>query len=102
MPTVFSGTSCTFASAGAKIEDFRFLEPNPLAPLIFLFFSCPLIFFNGLHGLSFQNTYNPLFLYSSAGVIEILKIMTEPFLFAMLSPLGSDPTSLLQSKEKGV
>jgi vacuolar-type H+-ATPase subunit H len=27
---------------------------------------------------------------SSAGVIEILKIMTEPFLFAMLSPLGSD------------
>jgi hypothetical protein len=39
---------------------------------------------------------------SSAGVTEILKVMTEPFLFAMLSPLGSDLTSLLQSKEKGV
>jgi hypothetical protein len=38
---------------------------------------------------------------SSAGVIEILKVMTEPFPFAMLSPLGSDLTSLLQSK-KGV
>jgi hypothetical protein len=35
-------------------------------------------------------------------VSEILKVMTEPFLFAMLSPLGSDLTSLLQSKEKGV
>jgi hypothetical protein len=34
-------------------------------------------------------------------VLEILKVMTEPFLFAMLSPLGSDLTSLLQSKEKG-
>jgi hypothetical protein len=39
---------------------------------------------------------------SSVGVIEILKVMTEPFLFSMLSPLGSDLTSLLQSKEKGV
>jgi hypothetical protein len=28
--------------------------------------------------------------------------MTEPFPFAMLSPLGLDLTSLLQSKEKGV
>jgi hypothetical protein len=28
--------------------------------------------------------------------------MTEPFPFAMLSPLGSDLTSLMQSKEKGV
>jgi hypothetical protein len=28
--------------------------------------------------------------------------MTKPFSFAMLSPLGSDLTSLLQSKEKGV
>jgi hypothetical protein len=39
---------------------------------------------------------------SSIGVTEILKVMTEPFPFAMLSPLGSDLTSLLQSKEKGV
>jgi hypothetical protein len=39
---------------------------------------------------------------SSASVTEILKVMTEPFWFAMLSPLGSDLTSLLQSKEKGV
>jgi hypothetical protein len=39
---------------------------------------------------------------SSIGVIEILKVMTEPFPFAMLSPLGSDLTSLLQSKEKRV
>jgi hypothetical protein len=28
--------------------------------------------------------------------------MTEPFPFAMLSPLGLDLTSLLQSKEKGI
>jgi hypothetical protein len=41
-------------------------------------------------------------LFSSAGVTEILKVMTDPFPFAMLSPLGSDLTSLLQSKEKGV
>ena len=39
---------------------------------------------------------------SSAGVIEILKVMTEPFPFAMLSPLGSDLTSLFHSKEKGI
>jgi hypothetical protein len=39
---------------------------------------------------------------SSVDVSEILKVMTEPFLFAMLSPLGSDMTVLLQSKEKGV
>jgi hypothetical protein len=37
----------------------------------------------------------------SVGVLEILKVMTKPFSFAMLSPLGSDLTSLLQSKEKG-
>jgi hypothetical protein len=41
-------------------------------------------------------------LSSSAGVTEILKVMTENFPFAMLSPLGSDRTSLLQSKEKGI
>jgi hypothetical protein len=41
-------------------------------------------------------------LSSSISVTEILKVMTEPFLFAMLSPLGSYLTSLLQSKEKGV
>jgi hypothetical protein len=40
-------------------------------------------------------------LSSSVDVSEILKVMTEPFPFAMLSPLGSDLTSLLQSKEKG-
>jgi hypothetical protein len=39
---------------------------------------------------------------SSTCVTEILKVMTKPFPFAMLSPLGSDLTSLLQSKEKGV
>jgi hypothetical protein len=39
---------------------------------------------------------------SSTDVTEILKVMTEPFPFAMLSPLGSDLTSLLQSKEKGL
>jgi hypothetical protein len=32
---------------------------------------------------------------SSISIIEILKVMTEPFPFAMLSPLGSDLTSLL-------
>jgi hypothetical protein len=37
---------------------------------------------------------------SSIGVIEILEVMTEPLLFAMLSPLGSELTSLLQPKEK--
>jgi hypothetical protein len=40
-------------------------------------------------------------LSSSVDVLEILKVMSEPFSFAMLSPLGSDLTSLLQSKEKG-
>jgi hypothetical protein len=39
---------------------------------------------------------------SSTGVTKILKVMTEPFPFAMLSTVGSDMTSLLQSKEKGV
>jgi hypothetical protein len=39
---------------------------------------------------------------SSIGVTEILKLMTKPFMFALLSPLGSDLTSLLQSKEKGI
>ena len=38
---------------------------------------------------------------SSVDVSEILKVMTEPFPFAMLSPLGSNLTILLQSKEKG-
>jgi hypothetical protein len=36
---------------------------------------------------------------SSVDVSEILKVMTEPIPFAMLSPLGSNLTSLLQSKE---
>ena len=36
---------------------------------------------------------------SFADVSEILKVMTEPIPFAMLSPLRSDLTSLLQSKE---
>jgi hypothetical protein len=35
-------------------------------------------------------------------VTEILKVITEHFPFAMLSPLGSDLTSLLQLKEKGI
>jgi hypothetical protein len=38
----------------------------------------------------------------SVNFLEILKVMIEPFPFAMLSPLGSDLTSLLQSNEKGV
>jgi hypothetical protein len=36
---------------------------------------------------------------SAAEVSEILKVMTEPFLFALLSPLRLDLTSLLQSRE---
>ena len=36
---------------------------------------------------------------SAAEVSEILKVMTEPFPFALLSPLRLDLTSLLQSKE---
>jgi hypothetical protein len=32
-------------------------------------------------------------------VLEILKVMTEPFPFALLSPLRLDLTSLLQSRE---
>jgi hypothetical protein len=36
---------------------------------------------------------------SNAEVLEILKVMTEPFPFALLSPLRLDLTSLLQSKE---
>jgi hypothetical protein len=38
----------------------------------------------------------------SIGITEILKVMIEPFLIAMLSPLGSNLTSLLQTNEKGV
>jgi hypothetical protein len=36
---------------------------------------------------------------SFVDVSEILKVMTEPITFAMLSPQWSDLTSLLQSKE---
>jgi hypothetical protein len=36
---------------------------------------------------------------SAAEVLEILKVMTEPFPFALLSPLRLDLTILLQSKE---
>jgi hypothetical protein len=36
---------------------------------------------------------------STAKVSKILKVMTEPFPFALLSPLRLDLTSLLQSKE---
>jgi hypothetical protein len=36
---------------------------------------------------------------SSIDVSEIMKVMIEPIPFAMLSPLGSNITSLLQSKE---
>jgi hypothetical protein len=36
---------------------------------------------------------------SAAEVLEILKVMTQPFPFALLSPLRLDLTSLLQSKE---
>jgi hypothetical protein len=71
VPAVFSGTSCTFASAGAKIEDFRFLGAESFGSTkIFCFFSSPLIFFNGPHGLSFQNTYNPRFLCSSGSFVK--------------------------------
>jgi hypothetical protein len=35
----------------------------------------------------------------AAEVLEILKVMTEPFPFALLSPLRLNLTSLLQSKE---
>jgi hypothetical protein len=34
------------------------------------------------------------------GIIETLEVMTEPLSFAMLSPLGSELTSLLQQKKK--
>lgn len=37
---------------------------------------------------------------SSIGITEILEVITEPFPFAMLSPLGSELTSLLHPKEK--
>jgi hypothetical protein len=36
---------------------------------------------------------------SAAEVSEILKVLTEPFPFALLSPLRLDLTILLQSKE---
>jgi hypothetical protein len=36
---------------------------------------------------------------SAVNVSEILKVMTEPIPFVMLSPLRLDLTSLLQSKE---
>lgn len=37
---------------------------------------------------------------SSIDVTEILEVMTEPLPFALLSPLGSELTSLLQSRER--
>jgi hypothetical protein len=37
---------------------------------------------------------------TSIGVTKILGVMTEPLPFAMLSPLGSELTSLLQPKKK--
>jgi hypothetical protein len=36
---------------------------------------------------------------SSTDISEIMKVMTEPIPFVMLSPLRSDLTRLLQSKE---
>jgi hypothetical protein len=36
---------------------------------------------------------------SAAKVSEILKVMTEPFPFALLSPLRLELTSLLQTRE---
>jgi hypothetical protein len=36
---------------------------------------------------------------SATEVLEILKVMTEPFPFALLSPLRLDLTSLLQSRQ---
>jgi hypothetical protein len=47
-----------------------------------------------------EKTADP-FSSTYVNVSEILKVMTEPFPFAMLSPLRLDLTSLLQSKEKG-
>jgi hypothetical protein len=44
-----------------------------------------------------KQTANPS--SSDAEVSEILKVMTESFLFALLSPLGLELTSLLQKKE---
>ena len=37
---------------------------------------------------------------SSIGITKILEVMNHPFPFAMVSPLGSDLTSLLQTKDK--
>jgi hypothetical protein len=37
---------------------------------------------------------------ASIGVTKILKVMTTPLHFPMLSPLGSDLTSLLHSRRK--
>ena len=37
---------------------------------------------------------------TSIGVTEILEVMTEPLPFTMLSPLGTELTSLLQPKKK--
>jgi hypothetical protein len=37
---------------------------------------------------------------TSIGVTEILEVMIEPLPFFMLSPLGSELTSLLQPKKK--
>ena len=45
-----------------------------------------------------HSTENPS--TTSIGVIEILEVMTEPFSFTMLSPLGSELTSLLHPQKK--
>jgi hypothetical protein len=45
-------------------------EPNPSVLPKFSVFTSPLIFFNGPHGLPFQNTFNPLFLCSSCSFVK--------------------------------
>jgi hypothetical protein len=69
---IFSSGSCTFASIGAKVEDFHFWEPKASAPLnFFVPWSSPLfVFFNGSHCLPLQNAYNSLFLRSPSFFVK--------------------------------
>jgi hypothetical protein len=70
VPAVFSGNLVPSSRQEPTWQTFVSWEPNPSAPLKFSIFTSPLIFFNGTHGLPFQNTYNPLFLCSSGSIVK--------------------------------
>jgi hypothetical protein len=81
---IFSGASYTFASIGAKVEEFCFLGAKSFGSAEFFLFlgSNPLfVFFNGSHCLPLQNAYNSLFLLSPS-------FFVKPFVVWILEAKG--------------